>query len=162
MRWSQRNRMKYSPGPSRSPIRYPNCLYGDIRCRQRRGRIKTIPENINQMEMSRNAHLERTRAVQSPANDSRHFIKVVGPRPRCDRMKIEPVNVKIKRINEKPMREDGKAHLEHICTAQPPVNISKRLHRVYIPRCQCGVSNPYLETLIKRKQAERLTFNTLT
>ena len=29
--WSRRNQMKYSPGSSRSPIQYPNHLYGDIR-----------------------------------------------------------------------------------------------------------------------------------
>ena len=138
MHWSQRNRMKYSPGPSRSPIRYPNCPYGDIRHRWRRRCIKTVPENVNRMETSGNTHLECTRATQSPANDSRRFIKVVGPGPRCNWMKIEPVNVKIKRINEKPMREDRKAHLECIRTAQPLVNTPKHRNGVYRPICRCG------------------------
>ena len=78
------------------------------------------------------------RAVQPLVNPSKGCLKGHRPRRQCGRMKIAPVMVKIERLNDKTAREDGKAHLEHIRTAQPPANNSKCLYEVVGPRRLCG------------------------
>ena len=64
MRWSRRNRTKYSPGSSRSPIRYPNRPYGDVRHRRRHGRIKFVPAKVSQTVKVEMTYLEHTSAMQ--------------------------------------------------------------------------------------------------
>ena len=60
------------------------------------------------------------------------------PRCPCDRIKIAPVKLKTQRINDKTAQDDETTYLGHAHIAQPPVNRSKRSHRVVGPRCRCG------------------------
>ena len=53
-------------------------------------------------------------------------------------IKITSVNIKIERINNKRVPEDGNTYQICASTTQLPPSASKRLHRVHRPRHQCG------------------------
>ena len=72
--------------------------------------------------------------AQPPANDVKRLNKAVGPGPRRDQMKIEPVKVKIKCINVNQTLKVEKTYLGHANAMQPPANVPKCLHRVHTPR----------------------------
>ena len=76
------------------------------------------------------AYLEHARAVQPPANILKCCYGVIGPKCQCDRMKIEPVNLRTKRINDKKVQRDETTYLERASAAQPPQNDPKCSYRV--------------------------------
>ena len=114
--------------------------YRVIGLRRRRSRMKIEParlkiEHLNDKKQQNGeiTYLGRMEIAQPPANDAKHLNKAVGPGPRCDRMKIEPVKVKIKRINVNQTLKVEKTYLGRTNAMQPPANIPKCLRRVHTP-----------------------------
>ena len=126
------------PVSSRPPIRLTERPYGLVRRSCQRGRIKIEAIKVSQTQERETTHLGRACATQTCRNPSKGCLKGHRPRRQCGRMKIAPVMVKIERLNDKTAREDGKTHLEHIRTAQPPANDFKCLYGVVGPRRRCG------------------------
>ena len=98
-------------------------------------RLKIKRLNDKKQQNGEITYLGCTEIVQPPANDVKHLNKAVGPGPQCDRMKIEPVKVKIKRINVNQTLKVEKTYLGCANTMQPPANVPKRLRRVHTPCC---------------------------
>ena len=126
------------PVSSGPPICPTECLNGLVTWRCRHGRIKFKPINISIAREVKTTYWICMCAMQPPANDSKRLIKVVGPGPQHDQMKIKPVNVKIKHINEKPTWQDKMTYRILARATQPPRNSSKRACWVIGPRHQCG------------------------
>ena len=112
-----------SPWP---PIRVVERPYGAVRWRRRRGRLKVEPRNVNQTQKVEKTYLQRIRIAQPPGNPSQCLNGAIGPCRRRDRIKIESVNIKIERINDKKAQDDETAYLECARAAQPPANTPKR------------------------------------
>ena len=111
------------------------------RPRRQCGHIKIEParlkiEHLNDKKQQNGeiTYLGRTEIAQPPANDAKRLNKAIGPGTRRDRMKIEPVKVKIKRINVNQTLKVEKTYLGHANTTQPPTNVPKHLRRVHTPR----------------------------
>ena len=64
MRYSRRIQEGNSPVSSRPPIRHPDCLYGDVRRRRRRGRLKIESINVNQTPKGETTHRRCTSFLQ--------------------------------------------------------------------------------------------------
>ena len=131
MRQRRRSGHRYSPVSSRPPIRHPNRPYGDVRCRRRRGRIKTRPINVSQTLEVEKTYLKRTRAAQPCGNDPIRAYGVIGPRRRRGRIKIESINVS--QTEEVEMTYHGRTQ-----AAQPRRNAPERCHRVHRPKRRRG------------------------
>ena len=87
------------------------------------------------------AYLKRVRGTQPCRNASKRTYRVIGlVRWRRGRgsMKIEPVKVKVKCINEKPMQQGETTYRGRAQATQPPKFPSKRCYWVYRPRCRCS------------------------
>ena len=130
MRQDRRTRNGDLPMSSRPPIRHLNRPYGLFTRRRRRRRIKIESIKVSQAQKVEKTYLERARAAQPCGNDPKRSYRVIGPRRGRDRMKIEPVNVKIERINDKRPKEDETAYLERARVTQPPANASRHAYRV--------------------------------
>ena len=139
LRQNRRRRNGDSPVSSVPPVHPAECPYGDVTRRRRRGRIKIAPINVNQMPKVENTYLGRDNALRStqpPENDLKRCFGDVRRRRRRSRIKIGPVKVKIKRISDKPAREDEKTYRGHARTAQPLGNPPERRYGVHRPRRQ--------------------------
>ena len=120
-------------GTAQPPANAPKRRNGVHTTKRRRGRIKIEPIKVNPAQDLEKTYLERASAAQPPRNDPKRSYRVIGLgrwRWRRDRINIESVKPKIKRINDKTAREDRKTHLERIRTAQPPGNPPKRRYGV--------------------------------
>ena len=138
MRQSRRTQNGHLPVSPGSPIQHANRPYRDARRQRRHGRLKTTPINVNQVQNVERTHLKRASAVQSPANNSKHLNRVIGPRCQCGRIKIGPVKVKIKDMSDKPAREDEKTYRGHPQATQPLRNPPKRRSGVIGLICRRG------------------------
>ena len=108
------------------------------------GRIKIAParlkiEHLNDKKQQNGeiTYLGRMEIAQPPANDVKHLNKAVGPGPRCNWMKIEPVKVKIKPINVNQTLKVEKTYLGCANATQPPANVPKCPRRVHTPCRHC-------------------------
>ena len=65
------------------------------------------------MPKDENAYPECISAAQPHGNVSKRACRVVGPRRRCGRNKIESIRLKIKCINDKNVQKVKTTYLEH-------------------------------------------------
>ena len=61
--------------------------------RRQRGRIKSIPRNINQVGEDGITYRGRAQLMQPPPNNSKRLYMVIGPRRQRDRIKFESINI---------------------------------------------------------------------
>ena len=122
--------MKNVPVSPRTPTDRPERPYGDVRRRRRCRRIKVEPRNVNQTQKVEKTYLQRIRIAQPPGNPSQCLNGAIGPCHRHDQIKIESVNIKIERINDKKAQDNETAYLEHASAVQPPQNDPKCSYRV--------------------------------
>ena len=138
MRQSRRTQGCNLPVLSRPLIHSAECPYGVIGRRQRCGRLKVEPINISQMHKVEKTYLECARATQPCGNHPKQSYRVIGPSRRRDHIKIKPVKVKIKRLNDKIAQEDETTHRICVNVMQPPANDPKCCWEVHGSKCQCG------------------------
>ena len=109
------------------PANISKRCYGVIGPKRQHDRMKIEPArlkikrlNDKKQQNGEITYLGRTEIAQPPANDAKRLNKAVGPGPRRDWMKIEPVNLRTKRINDKKVQRDETTYLECASAAQPP------------------------------------------
>jgi len=94
--------MGNSPVSSRPPIHHEERLYGLVRHRWRRRRLKIEQINCNQVSQAQECqttHLGLDQIAQPPQNTPDCAYGIVRPRRRCGRIKITPINVSRTRIS---------------------------------------------------------------
>ena len=101
MHYSRRIRRGNSPVSSSPPVQFANRLYGLVRHRWRRRRLKIERINISQMKEVEMTHLGCAHTTQPPGNSSNNAYGIVRPRHRCSDIKIAPRNVSQTRAVEK-------------------------------------------------------------
>ena len=111
--------------------------YGVVGPCHRDNWIKIIPGKlkIKRLNDKRGQNGKRTyqrcaRATQPRGNPSRGCLKVYRPHCQPGRIKIEPVKVKIKGINNKKAQDNETAYLGRARLMQPPGNHPKCRYRV--------------------------------
>ena len=113
-----------SSGP---PTKRSERLYGPIKRRRQRGRIKFESAKVSQMlKVSETTYLERASAAQPCGNAPNRVHRVHRPHRQRGRIKFEPRNVN-------QMETDGNAHLRCTGIAQPRGNDPKRSYGVIGP-----------------------------
>ena len=124
-----------SPVP---PIYHAERPYGIVTHQHRCRRLKVEAKNVSRTWKVEKTYLQRARAAQPCRNDSKRLHRVVGPRRQRGRSKIESVNAKIERFNDKKQQNVERTHLGRENATQPPRNGSKRCRRVIGPKSRRG------------------------
>ena len=116
--------------------------------RRQRDRIKIAPvklkiEHLNDKrgKNGERTHLGRENTTQSPRNAPKRRYRVIGlirRRRQRNRIKIEPVKLKIECLNDKKTQELETTHLGQAQLAQPLLNTSKCCWEVHRSRCPRG------------------------
>jgi len=95
-RYRPRSRRNDLPMSSRPPIHLESRLYGHVRRRRRRGRLKIERINCNQVSQTpevETTYLGRAHAMQPPGNTPNRAYGTYRPRRRRGRIKSAPTNV---------------------------------------------------------------------
>ena len=90
------------------------------------------------MPKDENAYPKRTSAMQPHGNVSKRACRVVGPRRRRGRNKIESIRLKIEHINDKNVQKVETTYLERARAMQPRGNPSIHACEVHRPRHRRG------------------------
>ena len=124
--------------PPENSLKRPHRVIGLVRRRRRRGWIEITSVKLKIEHVSakiaqegETAYLGRAYTAQPPGYHSKRCQEVHGPWRQRGRIKIEPVKVKIERLNVSQAPEDETTYRICANVAQPPANVSKRHWDIY-------------------------------
>ena len=123
-------------------LRYPSRhAYGVIGPRRRCGHIKTEPRNVSRMQNGGRTYLGHIIVIRSlwrPIKGIRRAKELTFKSSMPGEHWCKDRRLEIKCISVNQVGEGKTTYCGHARITQPPGNISKWLHRVYKPSCQCG------------------------